>query len=152
MPNPQLRPSGIEGLRQTTRHITTHDPSGKSIFVSTEQPLQFAFRSDDAGVARLYGLRRLPAAHLDDDRDLRGYLSEDKGGNPTSFARVSDELTIAEGVNFTQLDMAPGAYIGMHRTVSVDFVAVVEGKVLVELDSGESRVLRRGVSKNWRRS
>lgn len=141
--SPQPR---IQDLRQTTRHITTHDETGRSIFVSAEQPLHFAFRSDDFGVARLYGLQSVPAAHLAGDKDLRGYLSEDKNRNPTSYTRVADELTIPQGVNFTQLDMAPNAYIGMHRTVSVDFVAVVEGEVLVELDSGESRVLYRGVS------
>lgn len=143
---------GIEGLRPTTRYITTHDAtSGKSIFVSPQEPLYFVFRTNDFGVARLYGVQHLPAAHLAKETDLQGYLSDKKEEHPTSFARVGDELTIPEGVNFTQLDMAPAAYIGMHRTVSIDFVAVVEGEVVVELDSGESRVLRRGVSleKRW---
>lgn len=55
-----------------------------------------------------------------------------KDDNPASFARVRDELIIPEGISFTQLVMAPSAYIAMFRTVGVDFVVVAKGEVVVE--------------------
>lgn len=42
------------------------------------------------------------------------------------------------------VDLPPGATSPMHRTVSLDFGVVLEGEVEVVLDSGETRLLKRG--------
>lgn len=42
------------------------------------------------------------------------------------------------------VDMNPGATSPMHRTISLDYGVVLEGEVELILDSGESRLLRRG--------
>ena len=40
--------------------------------------------------------------------------------------------------------MSPGLTSPMHRTVSLDYGVVVEGEVELILDSGETRILKRG--------
>ena len=40
--------------------------------------------------------------------------------------------------------MAPNVISPMHRTVSIDYGVVLEGTVELVLDSGETRVMRRG--------
>lgn len=40
--------------------------------------------------------------------------------------------------------MSPGLLSPMHRTVSLDYGVVLEGEVELVLDSGETRVLKRG--------
>lgn len=40
--------------------------------------------------------------------------------------------------------MLPGALSPMHRTVSLDYGVVLEGEVELVLDSGETRLMRRG--------
>lgn len=40
--------------------------------------------------------------------------------------------------------MPPNALSSMHRTVSLDYGVVLEGEVQLELDSGETRLLKRG--------
>lgn len=42
--------------------------------------------------------------------------------------------------------MAPGVISPMHRTVSLDYGIVLEGVVELVLDSGETKVMRRGDS------
>lgn len=53
--------------------------------------------------------------------------------------------------------MAPEAESGMHRTMTLDTIVVVEGEVEITLDSGEMRTLRvgdnlvqRGTMHKWR--
>lgn len=42
------------------------------------------------------------------------------------------------------VDMLPGSVSLMHRTVSLDYGVVLEGEVELLLDSGETRLLKRG--------
>lgn len=44
------------------------------------------------------------------------------------------------------ISMAPRAESGMHRTMTLDTIVVVEGEVEVTLDSGEMRILKSGDS------
>jgi quercetin dioxygenase-like cupin family protein len=47
----------------------------------------------------------------------------------------------ASGVVMRRTDLPPGAESPMHRTLSLDYGVVVAGKVELELDGGERRVL-----------
>jgi len=40
--------------------------------------------------------------------------------------------------------MPPGGASPLHRTVSLDYGVVIEGEMVLELDSGETRLLKRG--------
>lgn len=126
--------------------LTTHDATCRSFLVTSCGPMQFAFRTSDFGVSRLYGLRRLPAAHLVNDDNLKSYMNPDRTESATSFAQVGEEVMVPDGINFTQLDSAPSTYISLHRIVSVEFIAVVEGDTVLKLDPGEFRLLKRVVS------
>lgn len=42
------------------------------------------------------------------------------------------------------IDFAPGVESPMHRALSIDYGVVVEGEFELTLDSGESRIMRRG--------
>ncbi|KAI1367177.1 cupin domain protein [Xylaria arbuscula] len=60
------------------------------------------------------------------------------------------------GATVWYIDTPPGAGSPLHRTVSLDFVVVVEGEVQMKLDSGETRLLRvgdlvvqRGTTHQW---
>ena len=41
-------------------------------------------------------------------------------------------------------DFAPGVETPLHRTLSLDHAVLLEGTIEITLDSGESRLLRRG--------
>ncbi|TGJ83888.1 hypothetical protein E0Z10_g4889 [Xylaria hypoxylon] len=54
------------------------------------------------------------------------------------------------------IDTPPGARSPLHRTVSLDFIIVVEGEVQLTLDSGETRflkpgdiIIQRGTTHQW---
>ena len=42
------------------------------------------------------------------------------------------------------MDFGPGCETAMHRGLSIDYNTVIEGEFELILDSGESRILRRG--------
>ncbi|KAJ5181732.1 hypothetical protein N7449_011879, partial [Penicillium cf. viridicatum] len=51
-----------------------------------------------------------------------------------------------DGIVFNTTNFAPGTETVMHRTVSLDFVAVIEGEMELVLDSGETTRLKPGDS------
>lgn len=53
-------------------------------------------------------------------------------------------VMIPGGTVLRMVDMPPGATSPMHRTVSLDYGVVLEGQVQLILDSGESRLMKRG--------
>ncbi|KAI0182233.1 cupin domain protein [Xylaria flabelliformis] len=48
------------------------------------------------------------------------------------------------GANVWYIDTPPGGESPLHRTISLDFVVIVEGEVQLTLDSGETRTLKPG--------
>ncbi|KAJ5151369.1 uncharacterized protein N7482_010621 [Penicillium canariense] len=124
-----------KNLRPLNRYITTHNPDGKAIFsnaLSEEMPIQRM--KDGADFSLAYTSNHFPA-QLNDDTDIKdytGYLSNPPG------------ITISSGNVCRIVDIQPGAMSPMHRTVSLDYGVVLEGEVELVLDSGETRVLKRG--------
>jgi quercetin dioxygenase-like cupin family protein len=53
-------------------------------------------------------------------------------------------IVISSGTVLRVVDMKPGHVSPMHRTVSLDYSVCLEGEVEMVLDSGESRLLKRG--------
>ncbi|KAJ4347344.1 uncharacterized protein N0V89_011285 [Didymosphaeria variabile] len=53
-------------------------------------------------------------------------------------------ITIPGGTVLRVVDMNPGSISPMHRTISLDYGVVLEGEVELMLDSGETRLLKRG--------
>lgn len=61
-----------------------------------------------------------------------------------SFLNDLPGLAIPGGTVLRIVDMLPGSVSLMHRTVSLDYGVVLEGEVELLLDSGETRLLKRG--------
>ncbi|KAH8688965.1 hypothetical protein BGW36DRAFT_442084 [Talaromyces proteolyticus] len=148
------------GLRKTTRYITGLGPSGESVTLFSPD-LRFHDRGGYA-ITRLYGLENVPA-NLNDDKDLNDYLSMDGHNNTTTAPATSQssfQLVTPGGANFVQGDFGPSSCSVWHRTISVDFVTVVEGELVLEvgedsedctkilLKAGDS-IVQRGTLHKW---
>lgn len=146
-------PSQAEpNARPIKRYITGHDrDTGKSIYVDAPE-LQYRSVPGFGEAARSFATTHLPA-NLDEDADLKAYLSKGSTASSTrgeiivpapEFAYNHD--TKLGGVNVVSLDFNPGAIGHMHRTLSLDVSTCIEGEVIHELDSGQKRLLKTGVS------
>ncbi|RHZ43197.1 cupin domain-containing protein [Aspergillus thermomutatus] len=122
-------------LRPLKRYITTHDASGTAIFsraLSEEMPVTGI--PDGADFSLAYTSSHFPAKlnHEADIPEYANYLSNPPG------------IVISTGSVCRIVDMRPGATSPMHRTVSLDYGVVLEGEVELILDSGETRLMKRG--------
>ncbi|TKX22734.1 cupin domain-containing protein 5 [Elsinoe australis] len=125
------------GLRKLHRYITDHDNSGKAIIsdrIPSELPLT-TIPSRGAVFALQYSTTTFPAKL--DGSDLDTYESHLKHG---------PGVAISQGTVIRTVDMEPGHLSPMHRTISLDYGIVVEGEIEIVLDSGETRLLKRGDS------
>lgn len=124
-----------KNIRPLNRYITTHDTTGKAIFSNTlpeDMPVQHI--ADGADFSLAYTTSHFPA----------------KLNNETDIAEYNDYLTSPPGITISTgtvcriVDVPPGSLSPMHRTVSLDYGVVLEGEVELVLDSGETRLLKRG--------
>ncbi|PGH21415.1 hypothetical protein AJ80_03333, partial [Polytolypa hystricis UAMH7299] len=119
------------------RFITTHNPTtGESIFdasIANKVPV-IEYPGGLGSVETHYASEGFPH-NLCDDADkqtYQRYLTEPPG------------ICIANGTVLRYVNLSPKSSSPMHRTISVDSGVVVDGTVRLELDSGESKVLKRG--------
>lgn len=136
-------------LKPITRLITTHNDEGKAIFSSkmSDHPEQKAVDGNTAVFALSYCTEQFPV-DMNNEQDLSIYqrnVSEAPG------------LVIGSGTVLRHVDIAPGKTSPMHRTVSLDYGIVIEGKIELVLDSGEKRqmspgdvAVQRGTMHAWR--
>lgn len=130
------------------RFITTHNAEGKAIFSQ-------AFPEDtdqkeigkDAVFMLGYTTAGFPA-DLNDDKDIETYRE---------YASQPPGLVINSGTVLRYVDVGPGHFSPMHRTVSLDYGIVLEGDIELVLDSGETRrmavgdvAVQRGTMHAWR--
>lgn len=134
-------------LAPSTRYITTHDPSGKSIIHSSPAHIYHG-REGAGGMARSYAFETVPVK-LSNDEDIEGYLSSDPKASITSHLATDIVIPNGKGVMVACGDFDPGGESQMHRTVSVDVVVCVLGVIEMELDGGERVTLRPGVSSGF---
>lgn len=117
------------------RLITGHNSEGKAIFVNNV-PDRLPWQDLPNG-ARL-GLGYTTKGHpvdMNGDKDItiyQSYLDEKPG------------LVIPGGTVLRYVDVPPNSLSPMHRTVSLDYGAVLEGKMELVLDSGEVKPMNRG--------
>jgi quercetin dioxygenase-like cupin family protein len=123
-------------LPKINRFITTHDPkTGQAIFSdalpdeSTMVPLK-----DRMGFALSYTTCSFPV-DMAGDNDLNEY---------TKYLKSPPGLSISNGTVLRHVDFVPGVTCAMHRTVSLDYGVVLEGEIEAILDSGETRMMKRG--------
>ena len=122
-------------LAPVQRYLTGNDATGASVFLSDNvSPPQ----RDMSGmrVSFCFGTSRFPVS-LAGNEDLLDY--QNLIDNPPG-------IIIPNGCVFRMVDFPPGYTSPMHRTMSVNFNTVIEGEMEVLMDSGASRVLKRGDS------
>ncbi|KAJ9144667.1 Cupin domain-containing protein [Pleurostoma richardsiae] len=123
-------------LSHPKRFITTHDDQGRAIVDSSipaEAPF-YELPDKVAAFAQCYVTRGFPT-QISHGADIEVYQK---------YLRDSPGLTVSDGTVLRYVDMPPGQLSPMHRTVSLDYGVVLEGEVELVLDSGETRVLKRG--------
>ncbi|CAI7569949.1 unnamed protein product [Penicillium pancosmium] len=124
-----------KNIRSLNRYITTHNKTGQAIFstaLSEDMPVKSLDNGADFSLA--YTSDRFPA-QLDGDVDLAEYAN---------YLTNPPGITISTGNVCRIVDIQPGITCAMHRTVSLDYGVVLEGEVELILDSGETRLLKRG--------
>lgn len=123
------------GLPSLKRFITDHDSNGKTTFnESISEPMQWQQLANGARFSLAYATNEIPVT-LSADKDLASYQS---------YLQNPPGITIPGGTVLRIVDMNPGALSPMHRTVSLDYGVVLEGEVELILDSGETRLMKRG--------
>lgn len=139
-----LRPGINYGLRTAQRHITTVDAASGQSVITPQEVLLYCDRGGYS-VSWNYATNAFPA-DLADDKDLKGFLSDDTDAHNNSVLYTGSRIVNDGGITFNTTNFAPDTETVMHRTLSLDFVTVVEGIMELELDSGEKVVLQAGVS------
>jgi quercetin dioxygenase-like cupin family protein len=122
-------------LRAVNRFITTHNSEGKAVFsTALEDESKMKPLPDNMGFALSYTTQGFPV-DLSDDKDITHY---------STYLNNEPGLTISNGTVLRHVDFVPGKPCAMHRTVSLDYGVVLEGEIVCELDSGETRHMKRG--------
>jgi quercetin dioxygenase-like cupin family protein len=133
------KPTPVEKLNdlpQTTTYITGHDDStGKAIIASTRPATWQGLGNNALGFNVLYTTSRFPVS-MNGDHDIATH--------DTLMASDTLGLVNPHGTVCRMVDFAPNSEPLMHRTQSLDYGIVIEGAVELILDSGESRVMKRG--------
>ncbi|OJD24515.1 hypothetical protein ACJ73_04123 [Blastomyces percursus] len=122
--------------QSSQRFITTHNALGASVFnasIPTAVP-DVEYPGGLATFKTQYATEGFPTS-LSANADLQIYSNH--LANPGG-------IVINDGTVMRTLVTKPGAESHIHRTMSVDTGVIIEGSLELLLDSGESRVLRKG--------
>lgn len=126
-----------EGLRPARRFISSHNKEGKGVFVVDDNGDHHRVMVNGAGVANIIYSTEGNPVDMNDDKDLK-------------YARENEPaIHVANGSVARLIDFAPGVESPIHRAMSIDYGIVVEGKFLLTLDSGESKVMLPGDTSRW---
>lgn len=123
-------------LRPLKRHITAHNDKSKAVFsnaVAAEAPTR-AVMGGDMDFSLMFTTSKFPVS-MNGDKDIQGYQD---------YLKTPPAIVIPGGTVCRTVDFPPGFESPMHRTVSLDYGVVLEGEIELILDSGESRLLKRG--------
>ena len=112
------------------RVVTGHDEQGRAVVKIDEICQHFRAGRGNANVCNIWTTDTTPANNDGDD---------DKGMRPGVFTMIHD------GTVFRILDFHPGPEKRSHRTDSIDYIVVMQGKIDMELEpGGEVVTLKQG--------
>ncbi|KAL2824225.1 hypothetical protein BDW59DRAFT_87185 [Aspergillus cavernicola] len=121
-----------EGLRPARRFITSHNGNGEGVFVSDDDGAHHRVMVQGGAVANIIYTTAENPVDMNEDKDL-------------IYARENEPaIHVANGSCARLIDFAPGMESPIHRAMSIDYGVVIEGKFLLTLDSGESKVMLPG--------
>jgi quercetin dioxygenase-like cupin family protein len=124
-------------LYHPKRYITTHDSGSGKAVIDTTIPADAPFYALGDGVAEFaqcYTTEGFPV-NISDNVDVEKY---------ETYLKSPPGIVISNGTVLRYVDMAPGKTSPMHQTVSLDYGVVMEGEVELILNSGETRLMKRG--------
>jgi quercetin dioxygenase-like cupin family protein len=121
--------------------VTGHTNDGTSVFASDEQITPFSpFGPKGSAFTRLHSRLAVPVSNV---------------SSPPDLTKTIPRCPPA-GVLFCTTDIPPNASAPMHRTLSLDYAAVISGEIVLRLDGGEEKTVRagefivqRGVNHEW---
>lgn len=122
-------------LRTPNRFITDHNANGLAVFnTSIPEPIPAQVIGNGDKFYLGYTTTSYPA-DFTNQSDIATYSSS-----------LSDlpGIVIPGGSVLRIVDIRPGVESPMHRTVSLDYGVVLEGEIELVLDSGESRIMKKG--------
>jgi quercetin dioxygenase-like cupin family protein len=122
-----------------SHYVTTHDSDGKAVF-STKAPSEHLNLPIPIGEIQIISTTHSFPPNLSTEDDIDRYQVEyTRPLFPGTRRNCPDDGTVA-----CMITMKPGVVSGMHRSITMDVVVVIEGVVEVHLDSGETRTLQPG--------
>ena len=134
-------------LPQISRYITGHNREGLSVITSISEKPPLSQHTGGIEISQIYATQGFPA-NLEDDQDIKVY--EHLVENPRG-------IVVSNGTACRIVDLPPNHTAPLHRSMSVNYNTVIEGEVELFLDSGETRLLKRGdtiiqraVNHGWR--
>src|ERR1700753_2729120 len=121
--------------------VTSHTKDGVSIFESDAQANLFSpFGPTASSFAQFHSSLSVPASNVTSPPDISNTIPR----SPPA------------GVVFCTTDIAPGFTVPMHRTVSLDYIAVISGEIVLRLDGGDEKtvkagelIVQKGVNHHW---
>ena len=162
VPTQKLRSNGLPDVQ---RHITDHDTEGKAV-LSTSIPSEGEWQKIGSiadffvgYTTRKFPVSLSPAEEASPNvsplpQDIESYKKDMVSPPGLSISTgiilpigswhlaIANKSTVGTVVRY--VDMAPNVISPMHRTVSLDYGFVLEGEIELVLDSGETRLMKRG--------
>ncbi|KAL1895943.1 hypothetical protein Sste5346_005042 [Sporothrix stenoceras] len=120
-----------------TVFVTGHGDDGAAVLHSRRPVKWVTYDEGEMQMSVGWTTSKFPA-DLTDDCDVVAHDARIAQGSGATG------LVLGGGTVLRYVDFAPGYACMMHRTVSVDYGIVLEGRVVSELDSGQTVILRRG--------
>lgn len=109
------------------RVVTGHAADGKAVIAFDETLAANAPRPGHQ-VCAVWGNATVPADN----------------GDPRDGAVIAAAARLPGGATFRIIQHAPGAESRMHRTQTLDYVVVISGEIVLEVDDGVETTLRAG--------
>ena len=130
-----VRQKLANGLPAIRRFITKYNDKGTAEFAKNKDE---TIKWHDVGGIKNFALGYTASTFpvkLSDESDIANFDAHllNKPG-----------MVIPGGAICRYVDFAPGIISPMHRTISLDFGVVIEGQMESKVDSGETRLMKRG--------
>lgn len=118
-----------------TAYLTGHDHSNGKAVIHSTRPVNWKAHDDDQLAMSVAYTTSFPA-NLNSDEDVQQH--------DTKMATGNMGLVSGGGTVLRYVDFAPNYTCMMHRTQSIDYGIVIEGRIESVLDSGETQLMQRG--------
>jgi quercetin dioxygenase-like cupin family protein len=138
---------------QPLRIISTHDAAtGRAVFSDVDEKppvgsMPNPTGGEHTGNMRMYTTNSFPVSGLSPPSEVTSEVNANL--DLRAYMQDLDHPSAPDGSHPGQtccrmVDMAPGAEGPIHRTITLDYAVVIDGVVEWELDSDQTRILKKG--------